>query len=377
MPLYKTKIKNADGLLKYRVRVNYTDRAGGHHSLTRVAYGLNAARDLERRLSAQIAENGAPDPGPVVYTVGQLFEEYIRACSYELRRSSMKKKRTAWEHHLRPYFAAVPLSALDVRRLAAWKKAINEKGLRLKTKTNIFAELRALLNYAVKMEYLPQNPLAKIENFRDAYSVGHKMDFYTPEEFQRFSAVLLQNAQASGDFSFYVFFNIRYFTGARKGEIHALRWADLSGGVLSIHSSISQKIGGGDVETPPKNKSSIRQIPLAAPLLRILDEHKKRQQAGVPGWLPSGFIVNYYLPLRDSTISNVNIATASAAGLRRIRVHDFRHSFASLLINSKINALEVRHLLGHSTVEQTLKTYAHLFPAEGDKALAVLNAIDV
>ena len=377
MPLYKTKEKNADGLVKYRVRVNYTDRARVHHSLTRIAYGLTAARDLERRLSAEIAENGAPNSRAPVYTVGQLFDEYIRACAYELRRSSIKKKRTAWEHHLRPYFATVPLVSLDVRRLSAWKQAINKKGLRLKTKTNIFAELRALLNYAVKMEYLPMNPISKIENFRDSYAVGHKMEFYTPEEFWRYASALLESAECSGDYSYYVFFSIAYFTGCRKGEIHALRWSSLNDGVLSIRSSISQKIGGGDVETPPKNKSSIRQIPLRAPLLRILDEHKKRQQAAIPDWAPSGFIVNYFAPLRDSTISNVNIRTAAAAGLRRIRVHDFRHSFASLLINSKVNRLEVRHLLGHSTVEQTLKTYAHLFPAEGDKALAVLNSLDL
>ena len=115
------------------------------------------------------------------------------------------------------------------------------------------------------------NPISKIENFRDSYAIGHKMEFYTPEEFWRYASALLESAECSGDYSYYVFFSIAYFTGCRKGEIHALRWSSLNDGVLSIRSSISQKIGGGDVETPPKNKSSIRQIPLRTCQINLHD----------------------------------------------------------------------------------------------------------
>jgi integrase len=64
-----------------------------------------------------------------------------------------------------------------------------------------------------------------------------------------------------------------------------------------------------------------------------------------------------------------------AAGVKHIRIHDFRHTHASLLINEGINIMEVSRRLGHRDIKETLETYSHLYPREEDKAVAVLNRI--
>lgn len=69
---------------------------------------------------------------------------------------------------------------------------------------------------------------------------------------------------------------LAYFTGARKGEIHALRWSDYKDGAITISKSISQKLSGGDRETPPKNISSNRIIQVPEPLKIDLDQHYKQ-----------------------------------------------------------------------------------------------------
>ena len=81
--------------------------------------------------------------------------------------------------------------------------------------------------------------------------------------------------------------------------------------------------------------------------------------------------------MRDTTIEKRNTAYAKAAGLPHIRIHDFRHTHASLLINEGINIHEIARRLGHSNIDMTLNTYGHLYPREEERALNVLNKIQI
>lgn len=370
MPIYKQKEKK-DGLNKYLVRVNYTDSYGKHKQLTRTAYGKDEAKELERQLEKQVKEKSLVTD----MTVRQLIEEFLKNSKADIRETTYRKYDKNFRLHITPHIGTVKLSKLNVKTLTDWKNDINDKKLALQTRKSIYSDFRAALNYAVKMEYLPINPINKVENFKDAYYQEKTIDFYTPDEFKLFIKSALENAVITGYYDYYIFFMLAYYTGARKGEIHALRWNCIDNDRLHIKKSISQKIKGDDVETPPKNKSSIRTIAMPQPLINALNEHKERQQQTNPKWKDTAFICGFSRPLRDTSIEEQNKEFAKRAKLKKIRIHDFRHSHASLLINNHINPLEVAHRLGHSTVDQTLKTYAHLFPNEEQKTIEILNKI--
>lgn len=172
-----------------------------------------------------------------------------------------------------------------------------------------------------------------------------------------------------------MFFSIAFYTGARKGEINALKWSDIDGDILHIRRSIAQKLKGGDVETPPKNKSSYRDLQIPAPLMEILSEHKERQKEASRLFTEDYRICGGERPLRDTSIENKNKAFSKAAGLPHIRIHDFRHSHASLLANEGINIQEIARRLGHSNVQMTWNTYSHLYPREEERAVEILNRI--
>ena len=170
------------------------------------------------------------------------------------------------------------------------------------------------------------------------------------------------------------FFSIAFYTGLRKGEIHALKWSDIDGEYLSVKRSISQKQRGEDRETAPKNKSSVRTLQIPLPLLEILQGHKSRWEK------QEGFTDDYRIcggtnPLRDSTLSKMNAKFAKMAGVKQIRIHDFRHSHATLLANEGINIQEIARRLGHSDVTMTWNTYSHLYPREEERAVKILNKI--
>lgn len=143
---------------------------------------------------------------------------------------------------------------------------------------------------------------------------------------------------------------------------------------MSVKRSIAQKLKGDDRETAPKNKSSIRTLQIPAPLLRILDEHKARWET-IPGFTETYKVCGGVRPLRDTTIQLHNKKFADMAGVKKIRIHDFRHSHASLLANAGINIQEVARRLGHSRIEMTWNTYSHLYPKEEERAIKVLDEI--
>lgn len=126
---------------------------------------------------------------------------------------------------------------------------------------------------------------------------------------------------------YYVFFNIAFYTGARKGEINALKWSDIDGNIIHIRRSIAQKLKGGDVETAPKNKASYRDLQIPMPLMKVLNEHKERQRAAAHLFSEDLRICGGERPLRDTSIENHNKRFAVTAGLPHIRIHDFRHPY--------------------------------------------------
>lgn len=372
MPIYKMDGKK-DGQQRYRVRINYVDNAGNNKQIERVTYGNAQAKDLERELLHDLKENKSHSN----LTVQQLYDEYIKSKALEVRETTLNKAVKSINLHILPYFSDKKLNKLNNTMLQNWKSEISNLGLAVKTRQNIFGEFRSMLNYAVKMEYIAKNPLLNVGNFRDAYEVSNskdKIQYYTVEEFKRYIEQAKLNAKSSGIWDFYVFFNIAFFTGMRKGEINALKWSDIEDNILHVHRSIAQKLKGADRETPPKNKSSYRSLQIPIPLMNILIEHKKRQSM-LAGYTDDYRVCGGVKCLRDTTISNKNISFAKNADIRSIRIHDFRHSHATLLANEGINIQEIARRLGHSKIEITWNTYSHLYPREEERAIEILNKI--
>ena len=372
MPVYKME-GSKNGKQKYRVRVNYVDSFGKSRQIDRVAYGSSEAKDLERRLVYEL-KNASP---VARMTLGDMFSEYKKATAHELRETSWKKNNDVLSNHVIPFFEDVPLEKLTAPMIQNWKNYIEEKGLQIRTKQNIYSCFRTLLNWGVKLDYLQSNILLKIGNFKSSDEIKKDMLFYTAEEYIKFSKTARAYAEKSNvicDWDYYVFFSIAFYTGLRKGEIHALKWSDINNGYLKVSRSISQKLSGPDRETPPKNKSSVRTLQIPVPLINILSEHKRRYES-IKGFSESYRICGGERCLRDTSVENMNKKFAKISGVKKIRIHDFRHSHVSLLANAGINIQEIARRLGHSDIKMTWNTYSHLYPKEEERAVEILNKI--
>lgn len=377
MPIYKIEGKK-DGLQKYRVRVNYIDKQTGKYKQTdRIAYGKEQAKELEQQLIHDFANNNITTKK----TVSALYDEYVKARKNEIRESTMQKHILTFNKFIIPELGNIRIDRLTPQMLRQWKTNIdNITEYSVGYKREIYAKFRTVLNYAVKMEYIPKNPLNNVGNFKDTDFTTKEPDYYTADEFRRYIAIARENAtekehlkNSISEWQFYVFFNIAFYTGMRKGEIAALKWADISNNAISITKSISYNVG--NKITPPKNKSSIRTIQIPEPLKNVLEEHYARCKSinsFTDGWFICG---NGTQCISATNCQKHNAQYAEQAGLKRIRIHDFRHSHASLLANAGINIQEIARRLGHSNVEITWNTYSHLYPREEERAITVLNQV--
>lgn len=372
MPIYKMSGKK-DGKQQYRVRINFTAREGQRKQIDRVAYGRDEAKLLELRLKREYLK---PTDLPSHITVEQLFGEYLTAKTYEVRSNTLEDTIWSIQKNVMPFFADSRLDRLSSKSLQDWKTNIANRPLALSTMRCYYKSFHALLSFAVQMEYLPRNPLDIVGNFTEVYfeRPQEKLRYYTADQFRAYIAVAKSRANTLTDWGHYVFFSIAFYTGMRRGEINALRWTDLEGNIIHVRRSVVLTAKNGYVENPPKNRTSYRDLQAPLPLMHILEEHKARQQQD-KRWSPSYLLCGGPQYLKNSSVDYHNRTFAAAAGLPRIRVHDFRHSHASLLVNEGVNIQEVARRLGHADIKMTWNTYSHLYPREEERAMQILNKI--
>ena len=168
MPIYKVGNTKKDGLQKYHVRINYVADNGQKRQITRSVYGIDVAKNLEKQLENEIK---VQQEIPIKkMTVKQLFDEYISIKKYEVREITLEKSSRIIKRYILPILKDVKIDKLSTKTLQDWKISMEKRNLALTTKRNVFTELRTMLNYAVRMEYIPKHQLTKVRKFQRCFS---------------------------------------------------------------------------------------------------------------------------------------------------------------------------------------------------------------
>ena len=281
-------------------------------------------------------------------------EIYLQDMSHRLRASTVRGKRYIIQEKLLPRFGNFPISRIRPCDIRSWEASLLQEGKAngkpysptyLKT---IYNQLNAIFNYAVKYYELRENPCRK------AGSIGSgqagEMQFWTLEEFRRFIRALPPDAPTT------LAFQTLYFTGMRVGELLALTRSDLDCTARTIRISKScQRSRKGDIVTPPKTARGNRSVSIPAFLADLLNHYADT--------LPSGGDILLF-PFHKYILTKTLNDSCTRLGLKRIRLHDLRHSHASLLIELGCTPLLIAERLGHEKVETTINVYSHLYPGK-------------
>ncbi len=352
----------------WQYRIRYKDHNGKWREQKRV--GFEKRKDAVDAEAKAILANKNPITNDI--TFGELYTEYIEYSSGRLKETTVQTTRYKIERHVLPHFKDRKINKITVRDVKKWQDVMNEQKYSTRYKRGIFNCLTKVLNYGVKFYDIPANVAIKNGNFENKGELKKEMKIWTLTEFEQFIAVIPDDDVSLIYKTFYI---VMYWTGTRRGELQALTWNDVFNdfGSIKINKTCSCKIKGKPyVITPPKTKTAIRSISLPDPAKNAL-AHLYNQEMQRAGFTKDMFVFGLNTPLSDTTIEARKNRYCDEAKVKRIRIHDFRHSHASILISRGNTIVQVAHRLGHSDISMTLNTYSHLMPNSDDILVKNLN----
>ena len=317
-------------------------------------------------------------------TFKNAFEQYVKEMSHSLKGATIYSKINVFNLHILPYFASYPINNISKENILEWRTQVMNK-ISFKTNkpysvqylNNMRAELNSFMNY-VQEHYSIENVIMKIKPLKRNSELVKEMRVYTFAEFKKLLHQINLSKNEKMRVLYNAFFSTLYYSGARVGEVLALKDEDLdfAHNVMNINKSLTRKTLNADKYkiTSPKNATSIRKIIMPLALVNILQEYLKWKREHQ---LSSQFLFGGDTPLNSYSYTTALRKFSTLAGIKCIRIHDFRHSHASLLINLGANVTLVSKRLGHKNTQQTLNTYSHLFPTSEREIIKLLNRLNV
>ena len=279
---------------------------------------------------------------------------YKRDIGPRLKPSTRQTKEHIIENKILPYFGNKSISEITSKDVIAWQNEMlvsrdkNGKPYSPRYLKCMHNQLSAIFNHAVRYYDLKSNPAAKAGSMGE--KDGGNINFSTKEEYLRFADEMMDKP------IFYYAFELLYWCGLRVGELLALTPGDFNfeEGTVRISKSY-QRIKRRDVVTTPKTKKSNRTIKMPPFLCEEIRDYLKM--------LYDPKQTERIFQISKSYLHHELSRGAAAAGVKRIRVHDLRHSHVSLLIDMGFTPVAIAERLGHESIDITLK-YAHMFPSK-------------
>ena len=278
-----------------------------------------------------------------------LYEKDIKP---KLKLNTWMTKESIIQKKILPYFRKRKLSEITAKDIIDWQNEIrgltdnNGKPLSTTYLKTVHNQLSAIFNHAIRYYGLQVNPAQRAGNM--GTEERREMLFWTKEEYTKFSEVLMDKPM-----SFYAF-EMLYWCGIREGELLALTPADFDfeKGTVSINKSY-QRLNGQDIVTTPKTKKSNRVIQMPQFLCEEMQDYLKQLYGAEPD--------SRIFPVSKYYLHHEMDRGCKESGVKRIRIHDLRHSHISLLIDMGFTALAIADRVGHESIDITYR-YAHLFP---------------
>lgn len=360
--------RDENGRRKQRWLSGFDTRRAAHQALTDALSRLQAGNYVE----------------PTRETVATFLRGWIEAQRATVRPSTWRSYAMIVESHIIPHLGSTPLQRLTAASLNAFyadlltSGGVARKGKPLSPRTTryIHTVLRKALADAVRWSRLARNVADQADPPSTRVTSSREMKTWTAAELRGF----LDHVQAD---RLHAAWTLAATTGMRRGEVLGLRWTDLD--LDRARLSVRQTLIAVRYElsfSTPKTKKSTRNVALDSTTVATLKTHRvaqleERLAFGLGSPTGDGLVFTQPNgePVHPDRFSGWFQQHIRAAGLPRIRLHDLRHTHATLALSAGIHAKVVSERLGHSTVSITLDTYSHAIPAMQEDAADKVAAL--
>jgi integrase len=342
----------------------------------RTVYGHSRAEVVKQLDELRLRRSNGLVVEPNTLTVATFLTQWLRdTVTMENRDGTLRRYTSLTRNHILPTIGHLKLSAVQPAHLQRLYAGMTATGKAPSTTKGAHAILHKAFEQAVEWRYLARNPAQAV---KPPALKQHDMHPLAPEEANH----LIASAESLDD-RWAPLWRMLLDSGARLGEALALTWndVDLERGSIIITKTLQRVARDGvPVIGDPKTARSRRMIPLSPATTRALRAHRARQAevrlaagAAYAGY-DLAFASRHGFPFRHQRVGEALAASLSAAGLPRIRVHDLRHSAATLMLGAGVPAKVASERLGHSSVAFTLDRYSHVTTGMQDAAVVRLTA---
>jgi integrase len=387
MGIYKRKDSNF-----YQVEVYYKKPDGSFGRYYSLQPTRRAAIEKEAELTLK-AKGDTLSPCEIKFS--DLINEFISSSENDKRKTTIANYRKIFRLYLLPYFGKTRVSAITSRMVNDWKIWMNHyistrynRPLSISYRQKVYFTFKSIMDFGYHQHGLNNDSVNRAGNFEkdpNEITPDPVLHYWTIEQFRRFCDEAIHCIDNIDPLSrgymvccsSFVLITICFFAGLRRGEANALSVEDFHDGehpYLHINKSLTEKIKETKFFiTDPKSKASKRDVPIPDVLVNILRNHINTRLSRIDGFGPNMFLCGGVLPVADSSVNNFKKKIGTKVGIPLILIHDLRHSYASILINSGISVPVISKLMGHSSPEITYRIYCHMFPKTKNEAVEKVN----
>lgn len=304
-------------------------------------------------------------------TFKQLFESWDKVYKPTVKESTYAVTMRYFNNHILSALGNIYIEKITV---AECQKAVNEWFEEAPHTFDRFIHYASkVFKYGIDMELLTSNPMEKVIKPKLKERPQQYQEFYDKDELNKFLS-----CAKKCNFRYFVYFRLLAYTGMRKGESLALKWSDIDfeTNTISITRNVTTGLNNRPYISNGKTANSVRRIPVDSETMNYIKEWRYCQQKDM---LKKGFNFldadNYIFPTINNGITSLskprqwNKSICDKFGLRRIKIHGFRHTHASLCYSAGLNAKEIQKRLGHADSKTTMNVYTHVMKNDEKKAV--------
>jgi integrase len=338
--------------------------------------GRKAAKEAAAKIQAKLALGDmsmleAPAQTRAVPTFETVAKEWERVTSPSWKQGTRITYGNALRCRLLPVFGRLPVTEVTSARVEEWWTATRETGLSRKRLDILRRILRGVCRRALRLGLLKTNPVEWIEGAlgREDTEV-RKVDYLTAEDLTRLLTTTERVAPKE-----YPIILVLATAGVRLGEAVGLQVGDLDAPGQRLH--IRRMVRRGYISSPKNGKGKVVDLP--ASTVTVLERVRQTRQAEAAylgteaRWLFPGQAQG--MPITPERVQQIFPKILRAAGIRKIRPHDLRHTYATLAIQAGVPLLTVSRQLGHASIAITADIYTHAVPGSNRAAAEALETI--
>lgn len=300
-----------------------------------------------------------------------VYEEFLKFKQLKLKPQSFRSLTSRFESYILPYFENKNIEDITIEDYVNWQRKIENFNFKYSYKKQLHYSFVSLYEYLILFGKYTVNVPKIVGNFKNN-ELGANIDYWSYDDFKKF-----ENSFSKNDIVYKVFFILLFRTGLREGEALALTFNDIKDNLLCITKTLSKEYYDGEkIISSPKSRTSIRNIRIDNYTLKYLNKLKSYYKKQY-GYYEDSF--NIFGGIKYISITSINRKKnyyCEKCNLKKIRIHDFRHSHATLLLQNGISMIEVSRRLGHSDINITIKTYAHCEKEHEKRVIETLNSLN-